>query len=134
MAPQRPIIARAKQLRRQLTLPEGLLWQFLRTRPGGHKFRRQHPLGPYVLDFFCRGAGLAIEVDGAAHGMGDNPERDARRDAWLEGEGIRTLRIGASDVVEEMEAVTAAILQACAERAPPPRSARSPSPGNPGEE
>src|SRR5687768_1840275 len=107
---KRPIVARAKQLRRQLTLAEGLLWQFLRTRPGGFKFRRQHPIGPYVLDFFCREAGLAIEVDGAAHGMGDNPERDARRDERLEAEGIRTLRIGASDVLGEMEAVAAGIL------------------------
>ncbi len=130
----KPTIARAKQLRRQLTLPEGLLWQFLRTRPGGFKFRRQHPVGPYALDFFCREAALAIEVDGIAHGMGDNPRRDERRDAWVAEQGIQTLRICAADVLGEFEAVTRGILAVCAERAPPPRCARSPSPGNPGEE
>ena len=134
MSPKRPAVLRAKQLRRQLTLPEGLLWQFLRSGPGGFKFRRQHPIGPYVLDFFCREAGLAIEVDGMAHGMGGNPERDLRRDAWTAEQGIRTLRIAASDVLEEMEAVTRGILQVCGERAPPPPFRRSPSPGNPGEE
>jgi very-short-patch-repair endonuclease len=134
MPPSRPITARAKQLRRDLTLPEGLLWRFLRSRPSGFKFRRQHPIGPYVLDFFCHGAGLAIEVDGMAHDMGDNPARDVRRDAWLEAQGVRTLRIAASDVLAEFEAVAKAIVLACAERAPPPRDARSPSPGNPGEE
>jgi len=131
---KRPVVARAKELRRQLTLPEGLLWRFLRSRPGGFKFRRQHPLGPYVLDFFCREAGLAVEVDGAAHNMGDNPARDERRDVWMAAQGVRTLRIAASDVLGEMEAVMAAILLACAERAPPPRAARSPSPANAGEE
>jgi very-short-patch-repair endonuclease len=130
----RQILTRAKQLRRQLTLPEGLLWQFLRSRPGGFKFRRQHPIGSYVLDFFCREAGLAIEVDGQAHSMGDNPRRDRRRDAWLQEQGIRTLRIAASDVLDEMEAVMRTLLQVWAERAPPPRSARSPSPRNRGEE
>ena len=129
-----PIVARAKQLRRQLTLPEGLLWQFLRSRPGGFKFRRQHPIGPYVLDFFCTEAALAIEVDGVVHGMGDNPERDIRRDTWLEQQGIRTLRIGASDVLGEFEAVTRGILGVCSERAPTPRVARSPSPRKRGEE
>jgi very-short-patch-repair endonuclease len=53
-------------LRRALTLPEVLLWQVLRSRPGGYRFRRQHPAGPYVLDFFCAAAGLCIEVDGKA--------------------------------------------------------------------
>src|SRR5688500_6816025 len=114
MPMKRPSVTRAKQLRRQLTLPEGLLWHFLRSRPGGVKFRRQQPFGPYVLDFFCRETGLAVEVDGTAHNMGDNPERDLRRDEWIAEQGIRTLRIAASDVLEEMEAVTGAILQVCA--------------------
>ena len=69
-----------------------------------------------------------------AHSMGDNPVRDLRRDAWTEEQGVRTLRVAASDVLGEFEAVTTAIIQACAERAPPPRDARSPSPRNRGEE
>jgi very-short-patch-repair endonuclease len=131
---RKPSAAKARRLRRQLTLPEGLLWRILRSRPGGFKFRRQHPVGPYVLDFFCFEAGLAVEVDGIAHAMGDNPQRDFRRDSWLAGQGIRTIRFAASDVLEEMEAVTRAILDACARRAPPPPVGRSPSPANAGEE
>ena len=57
----------ARKLRSEMSLPEVLLWRELRLRPGGYKFRRQHPAGPYVLDFYCAALGLAIEVDGMAH-------------------------------------------------------------------
>ena len=61
----RPAATRsARKLRRKMTLPEVILWHWLRQRPQGLKFRRQHPTGPYVLDFFCSDARLAIEVDG----------------------------------------------------------------------
>jgi very-short-patch-repair endonuclease len=99
--------------------PEVALWQHLRTRPGGFKFRRQHPLDPYTLDFFCREAALAIEVDGDSHGMGDNPERDERRDAWLAARGILTLRFLAADVLHDLEAVALQIEEVCASRVPP---------------
>ncbi|MGK6355969.1 endonuclease domain-containing protein [Sphingomonas sp. DT-207] len=72
---------RAAKLRREMSLPEVLLWQQLRKRPGGLRFRRQHPAGAYSLDFFCPRYKLAIEVDGEAHERGDQPERDAARDA-----------------------------------------------------
>jgi hypothetical protein len=78
-----------------MTLPEVLLWQELRKRPGDLRFRRQHPAGVYVLDFFCPRHRLAIEVDGEAHNRGDRPERDAVRSAWLAGEGIKVIRIPA---------------------------------------
>ena len=78
--------------------PETRLWSVLRTRPSGLKFRRQHPVGPFILDFFCREALLAIEVDGFAHQLGDNPQRDEARDQWLAKQGIATLRIDALDV------------------------------------
>jgi len=64
----------ARKLRRNMTLPEVLLWRWLRQRPEGLKFRRQYPTGPYVLDFFCSDARLAIEVDGEAHSCGDRPD------------------------------------------------------------
>ena len=80
-------IAIARKLRRKLTLPEGLLWRELRKRPAGLKFRRQHPAGPYVLDFVCMSARLAIEVDGEAHSRGLNPARDETRDQWLLSQG-----------------------------------------------
>lgn len=106
-------IVRARELRRSLSLPEGTLWQVLRTRPGGLKFRRQHPMGPFVLDFYCPAAKLAIEVDGASHDMGDNPERDARRDVWLKEQGLRMLRVKAADVLEDLEAVVRMMVAEC---------------------
>ena len=85
MRPQKSSVSvkRAKRFRRELTRPEFLLWQLLRTSPSGHKFRCQHPAGPFILDFFCARANLAIEIDGFAHGAGNCPERDAARDIWL---------------------------------------------------
>ena len=67
----------ARRFRRELSLPEKLLW--VRIRRGELHFRRQHPVGEYVLDFYCPAAKLAIEVDGAAHDFGDRPARDDRR-------------------------------------------------------
>ena len=127
-------IERARRLRRNMSPPEATLWLALRARPGGFKFRRQHRLEPYTLDFYCHEAGVAIEVDGDAHDMGDNPGRDARRDVWLAERGILTLRFLAADVMGEMEAVVARILDVCASRTPPPSCGRSPSPRNRGED
>ncbi|UYY59817.1 endonuclease domain-containing protein [Sphingomonas sp. S2-65] len=95
----------AKRLRRNLSLPEALLWRELRKRPSGLKFRKQHPAGPYVLDFFCAGSHLAVEVDGEAHERGDSPVHDAARDAWLNSQGVRVCRILAADVLADMDAV-----------------------------
>ena len=69
-------------------------------------------MGPYVLDFYCAGAALAVEVDGMSHNLGDNPTRDARRDAWLREKGIRTLRFDAADVLNDMDNVLRAIIEA----------------------
>lgn len=127
-------IERARTLRRSMSPPEVALWQALRHRPGGLKFRRQHPIDRYTLDFYCREAGVAIEVDGNAHDLGDRPQRDERRDAWLAELGIQTLRISAADVLHDLGAVVMQIQQVCASRSPPPRCARSPSPRNRGED
>lgn len=86
-------------------MPEVLLWRELRERPGGLKFRHQHPAGPYALDFYCPEVDLAIEVDGESHGRGDQPERDAIRDDWLEARGVRILRIPAAEVLHDLAAV-----------------------------
>jgi very-short-patch-repair endonuclease len=101
--------------------PEVALWQHLRTRPGGFKFRRQHRADPYTLDFYCREAAVAIEVDGCGHDMGDNPRRDERRDAFMAGRGVMTLRFLAADVMGDMETVARRIGEVCASRAPPGR-------------
>ena len=97
-------VRRARQLRRKMTLHEVLLWQRLRQRPGGFKFRNQHPATPYVFDFYCHEARLIVEVDGQSHGMGDRPEYDAKRDAHFRDKGLRTFRIPARDVLHDAAA------------------------------
>ena len=127
-------VFQARNLRRTMSPPETMLWNILRARPKGLKFRRQHAVGPFVFDFYCPATLLAIEVDGEAHNMGRNPERDAARDKWAESRSIQTLRIDAADVRNNLEGVVAHILDRCAARTPPPRSARSPSPATAGED
>jgi very-short-patch-repair endonuclease len=93
---------RARALRRTMTPPEVLLWQALRrNRRTGLRFRRQHPIGPYVLDFFCASANLAVEVDGATHDYQERSRRDVLRDVWLRNRGIRVLRIRAEELLRK---------------------------------
>ena len=88
-----------------MTRPEVVLWLSLRGRKlNGLHFRRQHPIGPYVLDFYCHAARLCLEVDGAGHAADDRSLRDQVRDAWLEKAGIRTLRLRAGLILEDMGA------------------------------
>ncbi len=103
-------IQRAKRLRREMSLPEVLLWRFLRGSPSGLQFRNQHPAGGYIIDFFSARANLAIEIDGIAHGVGDRPQRDAQRDTWLRDHWIDTIRFPASDVLRAPVAVAEAIV------------------------
>ena len=107
------LVLRARALRRNLTLPEGMLWQVLRKRPEGFKFRRQHPIGWCIVDFYCPAANLIIEVDGASHAMGDRPLRDIQRDEWLRKQGLRVVRFDAVDVIRDLESVVTAITIAC---------------------
>lgn len=99
-------LRRARKLRSEMSLPEVILWQALR-RHGLDVwlFRRQHPKGRYVLDFYCDQLKLAVEVDGSDHHIGDKPQQDARRDAWFRLCGIETLRIQAADVLRNMDGV-----------------------------
>lgn len=98
-------IGKARRLRRAMSLPDVLLWQVLRCRPGGPKFRRQHPSGVFILDFYCSDARLAIEVDGGVHNRGDRPNKDAVRDDWFAAQGILTLRVPARDVLVDLDEV-----------------------------
>jgi very-short-patch-repair endonuclease len=111
-------IKRARQLRRTMTLPEVLLWSVLRTRPDNFKFRRQHPAGPFIADFYCDAAQLIIEIDGVAHSMGRQPEHDEQRDAYFARIGIQTLRISAEDVLKDLDGVLLRILNAANQRQP----------------
>ncbi|WP_269515919.1 endonuclease domain-containing protein [Brevundimonas subvibrioides] len=99
-------VSRARVLRRTLTPPEARLWIYLRRRAlGGLKFRRQHPVGPYVLDFYCPEARLAVEVDGQHHADPEQFEKDEARTAWLAKQDIAVLRIAAERVRTDLEGV-----------------------------
>jgi very-short-patch-repair endonuclease len=118
----------ARWLRKEMSLPEVLLWRELQKRPGGFKFRRQFPAQAYAIDFACLAARLGIEVDGEAHDRGDRPSRDARRDARLESDGFMVLRIPATEVLENMEGVLSWIVAHCADRDPLHRPSDGPPP------
>jgi len=108
-------IARARKLRRNATQAERKLWYLLRDRRlGGIKFRRQHPRGPYTLDFYCAEAALVIEVDGGQHA--ERIDQDARRTAYLEAEGLHVLRFWNNEVLLQPETCFELILQAVTER------------------
>ncbi len=121
----------ARRLRREMSLPEVLLWRLLKQRPLGVKFRRQHPIGAFVADFYCDAANLIVEIDGIAHDMGNQPDHDESRDAWLQACGKQVVRIPARDVLKSPEDVAESILALCM-AAPPPsalRAATSPDGG-----
>ena len=120
--------SRARALRRQMSLPEVVLWQALRKgRLSGLRLRRQHPIGPYILDFYCPSARLAIEVDGFAHDTVAAARHDERRQAWLAGRGVTVLRFRADEV---LQSVLVAIERGC--RSPLRRVRRATSPAGRG--
>ena len=102
--------ARAKQLRKKTTKAERILWSLLSDRKcGGRKFRRQHPIDPYIVDFYCAEAKLVVEIDGESHE--GRQDHDQRRDEYLEGLGLRTVRVTNDDVLENLDGVVEAILR-----------------------
>jgi very-short-patch-repair endonuclease len=113
-----------------MSLPEVLVWQVLRARPNGLKFRQQFPIGLITVDFACLERRLIIEIDGEGHSFGDQPRRDAARDEILRREGFRVVRVAAYDVLTDLNAVIRYILATCSEvgplhqpgAGPPPRS------------
>jgi very-short-patch-repair endonuclease len=109
-------MAPARRLRRNLSPPEARLWNRLRARtPGTPVFRRQHPIGRYVLDFFCAQARLAVEIDGIGHDLGDRPQRNAARDAWLWTRGLTVMRIPASEVMLDADQAADAVVRMATE-------------------
>ncbi len=97
------------------------MWRHLRLRQlGGHKFRRQQPLGPYIVDFVCLEKRLIVEVDGGHHTA--QVAKDAQRAACLEAEGFRLLRFWNTEVLQETEAVWETIRAALDDESPPPQS------------
>ena len=121
-------VKRARTLRKAMSLPEVLLWQALRERPGGYKFRRQFPIAPFTVDFACLSARLAIEIDGVAHDRGNAPQRDLHRDRFVMQSGFRIFRIPAQDVLNQLENCVLGIVEACRSAGPPPPSADADGP------
>ena len=112
-------LAFRRSLRTSPTTPERILWGRLRRRQlQGFKFRRQHPVGDYVLDFYCLERKLAVEVDGDSHYVASGPAHDEGRTIVLAREGIRVLRFTNIEVVAELDGVIEAIIQGLG--APPP--------------
>jgi very-short-patch-repair endonuclease len=104
-------VQKARELRRSPSPPESLLWRQLRERPRGLKFRRQHPFGPFIADFYCPAVKLVVEVDGDSHDMGNRPAEDARRERWLREQGLRVIRFNAADVMKDVGSAVTEILR-----------------------
>ena len=117
--------ARARRLRRDATDAERALWRRLRGKQlEGLKFRRQHAVGRFVLDFYCHECRLAVELDGGQHGEAAHRRRDDTRTAFLERKGVAVLRYSNLEVLQETEAV----LEDLRRRAVARRRQRSPNP------
>jgi very-short-patch-repair endonuclease len=111
----------ARALRRNATDAEDALWRWLRDRSVTKtKFRRQHPIGPYIVDFYYHEQRLAVEVDGGQHAEPDVAARDERRTAYIEAAGVRVLRFNNLDVLQNVDGVMAAILDALSGPSPNP--------------
>ncbi|MCW5646965.1 MAG: DUF559 domain-containing protein [Sphingopyxis sp.] len=113
----RDTLKRARKLRSEMTLPETMLWRVLRQRPNGFKFRRQHPAGIHIPDFYCPAVRLAIEVDGRTHDGEQAAQQHAARSHFLKSQHIATLRVPAAATMTNLEAATMRIVQVCKERA-----------------
>ncbi|HVV32571.1 MAG TPA: DUF559 domain-containing protein [Vitreimonas sp.] len=115
------VTAKARTLRQNMT--KVILWVNLRKRAlNGARFRRQHPIGPYIADFACPAAKLVVEVDGATHSIAEELAYDQRRTKYLEAEGWSVIRVSNTDVFENIGGVWLAI---AAQLAPPARYARN---------
>ncbi|PYL62992.1 MAG: hypothetical protein DMF25_11275 [Verrucomicrobia bacterium] len=103
-------MTRARYLRKHATDCERILWRHLRNRTfAGYKFRRQHPIDPYILDFYCPDVKLAIELDGSGHGYRLRGTHDRAREQFLARQGIAVVRFWNHRVREELDSVLRAI-------------------------
>ena len=103
---------RARELRREMTSAERLLWMRLRNRKlAGLKFRRQSPIGRYIADFECAGCGVIIEIDGDSHR--NRAREDYERSEWLRAQGLRVIRFTNTEVLSELDRVLEVIVRAC---------------------
>ena len=118
----------ARKQRTQMTYPEVLLWQRLRSGNSGLHFRNQHPIGPYVVDFYYSPMRLVIEVDGQIHATPASMAHDRHRDAFLTSNRCNVVHVLAEDVLKDVDAVAVSIMSLAARPlhrpadGPPPRS------------
>ncbi len=119
---------RARALRRDMTDSEWRIWSELRKRQiGGHRFRRQHPIGNFILDFVCLDRRLVVEVDGGHHSEPEQLVRDRARDHWLASQGYKVVRVDNQEVFDNLDGVLQTIWAELEARTPRPR--KRPPPG-----
>ncbi len=106
----------ARHLRRAATEAEVTMWQLLRNRERGVKFRRQHAIGPFIVDFYCSEAKLVVECDGALHFTDEGRMRDERRTRWLNSQDIEVIRFTSHAIADDIQRVLEAIDSAIAKR------------------
>ncbi len=103
----------AQALRENMTKPEQLLWEALRNKKlDGYKFRRQHPLGKFIIDFYCHSAKLAIEIDGGYHEEEEQKALDEERTRLIVASGVREIRFRNEEVLDDLEEVLTKIREA----------------------
>ncbi|MBA4063887.1 MAG: hypothetical protein C0501_09280 [Isosphaera sp.] len=115
--PDRRLIEFARAMRREPAPAEEALWRLLRDRRlGGYKFRRQHPVGAYVADFYAASAALVVEADGDSHATEEGAEHDRVRPAHLEALGLAVLRFWNTDIADDPDGVLDRVCEVCARR------------------
>ena len=108
-------------MRKNPTQAEKLLWQKLRAKQvAGLRFRRQHPIGSFIVDFYCAESRLVIEVDGLIHDRPGYDEHDIQRQEFLEGLGLRVIRFTNAEVLNSTDSVLSKIIESVSDSAPPP--------------
>jgi len=101
----KPTFQQAEQLRNNMTVAEKTLWNYLKTKPMGLKFRRQHPISKYIVDFYCHALKLVIEVDGGIHNLSSSSDSDKIRQGYLEAEGLVFLRVTNEEIEQDFSIV-----------------------------
>ena len=111
------IFENAKELRKNMTPAENILWAHLKTKPKGFKFRRQHPLGSYVADFYCHKLKLVIELDGSIHDNLEVKVNDEIRQKLIEEDGLKIIRFKNDEILKHFPGVLKALATKCNELA-----------------
>ncbi len=111
-------LSKARQLRRKMTVAERKLWSFLCANQLGAHFRRQAPVGPYIVDFFSRRAKLVVELDGSQHSQEEKLKYDTTRQTYLENRGYRVLRFNNVEFLRNQKTVVQSIYECVKKKLP----------------